>query len=88
MSFIYRKKRPCEVISYFSNGQVYPLKFRYYSVEKARYLTVDVDKIHYVSTRDRNGLKEITYHLDGKRNRLKERYELYLDPRYKTWWVG
>jgi hypothetical protein len=57
-------------------------------VEKARYLTVDVDKIHYVSTRDRNGLKEITYHLDGKRNRLKERYELYLDPRYKTWWVG
>lgn len=87
MDFGYRKKNPCEVISYFSKGQVYPLKFRYYSVEKARYLTVDVDKIHYVSTRDRNGLKEITYHLDGKRNRLKERYDLYLDPRYKTWWV-
>ena len=81
------KKNPCEVITYAKDGQIFPLKFRYYAVDKARYLIVEVEKIHYVTTSDRNGLKEITYHLDGRRKRLKERYDLYLDPRYKTWWI-
>ena len=81
------KKYPCEVIAYSKDGQIYPLKFRYYAVDKARYLTVDVEKIHYITTSKKNGLKEVTYHLDGRRSRLKEKYTLYLDPRYKTWWV-
>ncbi|MFH5835548.1 hypothetical protein ACHAL6_05635 [Proteiniclasticum sp. C24MP] len=81
------RKYPCEVITYCKDGRVYPLKFRYYAVDQARYLTVDVEKILYVSMKDKNGLKEMTYHLYGRRKRLKERYTLYLDPRYKTWWV-
>jgi hypothetical protein len=81
------KKYPCEVITYSKDGRVYPLKFRYYAVDRARYVTVDVEKIHYVTIEDKNGLKEQTYHLDGRRKRRKDRYTLYLDPRYKTWWV-
>ena len=81
------KKYPCEVITYSKERRVYPLRFRYYDVNRARYLIVDVEKILYVSVRENNGLREMTYHLDGRRKRLKERYTLYLDPRYKTWWV-
>lgn len=87
MSNPVKKKNPCEVITYARDGQIFPLKFRYYAVDKARYFTVDVEKIHYITTANRNGLREITYHLEGRRKRLKERYSLYLDPRYKTWWI-
>lgn len=83
----YVKKSPCEVITYSRDGRIYPLKFRYYEVSQARYVIVEVEKIHYVTITNRNGLKEMTYHLDGRRKRRKERYALYLDPRSKTWWV-
>jgi len=80
-------RKPCEVISYFKEGKILPVKFRYYCVEKATYYTVQVERIHFIHTRERNGLKERTYHLEGSRKQLKEQYELYLDPRSKTWWV-
>ena len=81
------KKYPCEVITYSKDGHIYPLRFRYYAVGKARYIIADVEKIHYITILNRNGLKEMTFHVVGRRGRLKEKYTLYLDPRYKTWWV-
>lgn len=80
-------KQPCEVITYFRNGRIYPLKFRYYQVECARYLTVKVDRVNFIRVLERNGLKEMTYHVEGRRKQYKDRYALYLEPRSKTWWV-
>lgn len=80
-------RQPCEVISYYKDGRVYPLKFRYYSVENAVYYVYDVEKIYYVLEEEKNGLTEKTYFVRGKRKRLKERHTLYLDPRYKSWWL-
>jgi len=80
-------KKVCEVLTLFKDGIIYPVKFRYYAVEKATYYTVDVDKIKYIKIKDCNGLKEKTYRITGSRNRLKEDYELYLDPKSKTWWI-
>ena len=39
-------RRPCEVISYYKEGKVYPLKFRFYSVENAAYYVYEVEKIY------------------------------------------
>ena len=82
-----KMKKVCEVLSFFKDGNIYPVKFRYYAVEKATYITVAVDKIKFIKIKDCNGLKEKTYHIMGSRNRLKEEYELFLDPRSKTWWI-
>ena len=80
-------RRPCEVISYYKDGKVYPLKFRAYSVENATYYVYDVEKIYYVLEEHNSGLTEKTFFVRAKRKRLKERHTLYLDPRYKSWWV-
>lgn len=80
-------RQPCEVISYYKEGKVYPLKFRFYSVENAAYYVYEVEKIYYVLEEHSNGLTEKTFFVRGKRKRLKERHALYLDPRYKSWWI-
>ncbi len=80
-----RTKTPVEVISYFKDGQIYPLRFRYYHVKKARYLVVFVVHIDYMVKMERNGLVEKTYHVRGKNQRRIKRYALYLDPKSKNW---
>lgn len=80
-------RKPCEVISYYKDGKVYPLRFRVYSVENATYYVYDVEKIDYVLEEHCNGLTEKTFFVRVKRKRLKERHMLYLDPRYKSWWI-
>ena len=80
-------RKPCEVISYYKDGKVYPLRFRVYSVENATYYVYDVEKIDYVLEEHCNGLTEKTFFVRVKRKRLKERHMLYLDPRYKRWWI-
>jgi hypothetical protein len=75
------------VISYYKEGKVYPLKFRFYSVENAAYYVYEVEKIYYVLEEHSNGLTEKTFFVRGKRKRLKERHALYLDPRHKSWWI-
>lgn len=80
-------RKPCEVISYYKDGKVYPLRFRVYSVENATYYVYDVQKIDYVLEEHCNGLTEKTFFVRVKRKRLKERHMLYLDPRYKSWWI-
>lgn len=78
---------PVEVISYFKNGQIYPLRFRYYHVKKARYLVVFVVKIDYMVKTLRNGLVEKTYHVRGRNQKRVQRYALYLDPKSKSWFL-
>lgn len=82
-----RRKVPVEVISYFKDGQIYPLRFRYYHVKKARYLVVFVERIDYMVKVHRNGLVEKTYHLRGKSQKRIKRYALYLDPKSKNWFL-
>ncbi len=78
-------KTPVEVISYFKDGHIYPLRFRYYHVIKARYLVVFVVNVDYMVRMERGGLVEKTYYLRGKNQRRIKRYTLYLDPKSKNW---
>lgn len=84
----YGKPRiPLEVISFFKDGQIYPLRFRYYHVEKARYLIVFVQRVDYLVTVEQNGLMEKTFYVQGKNQKRIKRYALYLDPKSKNWFL-
>ncbi len=82
-----RMRIPVEVISYFKDGQIYPLRFRFYHVRKARYLVVFVVHIDYMVSNGKNGLVEKTYHVRGENQKRLKRYALYLDPKSKNWFL-
>jgi hypothetical protein len=87
ISEVIHVKKACEVLTVFREDGVYPLRFRYYSIEDVEYLTVDVERIEFIRTRNRNGLVEKTYVLTGKRKQKKDTYALYQNPRDKSWWL-
>lgn len=80
-------KKACEVLTVFREDGVFPLRFRYYSIEDVEYLTVDVERIEFIRTRNKNGLVEKTYVVTGKRKQKKDIYALYQNPRDKSWWL-
>lgn len=84
---VIRVKTACEVVSLFRDGKVYPFRFRYYSVESVDYRTVDVEKVNFIRENDRNGLVERTYNVTGRIKRLRKMYDLYQDPRTKSWYI-
>lgn len=80
-------KTACEVVSLFRDGRVYPFRFRYYSMESVDYRIVDVEKVNFVRVNDRNGLVERTYNVMGRVKRQRREYDLYQDPRTKSWYL-
>jgi hypothetical protein len=80
-------KTACEVVSLFRDGRVHPFRFRYYSVESVDYRIVDVEKVNFIRENDRNGLVERTYNVTGRVKRQRKEYDLYQDPRTKSWYL-